>query len=271
MERGQGDIEVEDGVSDDGVEAVEAVDVGGDGDGEKPRFEVNGVQVCASTLASVSGAVVASVFGVTGTVVGAAVGSVIATTGSAIYSHGIRRGTEKLQQTQAAQLAQLMRRRPRATGLAAGAPADAGANAAAQDGSDQDGTRDGEGLRERLARHRLGVIAGVVLVFVASLAAITLVEVASRRSIADIAGHHSSGDTSIGSILGGGKDDDTDEPDSSTTTVPAGSDEAPDSSSTTVSDGGDGDGGGDTPTTESTPSSTPDSTPDPTTAAPESG
>ena len=66
----------------------------------RPRLDVNGIQVCASTLASVSAAAVASIFGVAGTILGAAVVSLVATVGGALYSHGIRHTGAKLQEAQ---------------------------------------------------------------------------------------------------------------------------------------------------------------------------
>jgi hypothetical protein len=61
------------------------------------RIGVSGSQVAASVLASTSAAVVASVFGVAGTVIGAAVVSVVATVGTAAYGLGIRRTRARLQ------------------------------------------------------------------------------------------------------------------------------------------------------------------------------
>lgn len=52
------------------------------------------VQVVASALATVSGAVLASLLGVTGTIIGAAVVSASATTGAAVFSHAFRRTGE---------------------------------------------------------------------------------------------------------------------------------------------------------------------------------
>ena len=58
---------------------------------EPDRLGVTGSQVAGSVLASVSAAVVASYFGVTGTIVGAARVSIVATVGSAAYGLGLRR------------------------------------------------------------------------------------------------------------------------------------------------------------------------------------
>ncbi|MER5214249.1 hypothetical protein ABT063_27675 [Streptomyces sp. NPDC002838] len=52
------------------------------------------VQVVASALATVVGAVLASLPGVTGTIIGAAVISTSATTGAAVFSHAFRRTGE---------------------------------------------------------------------------------------------------------------------------------------------------------------------------------
>lgn len=52
------------------------------------------VQVVASALATVAGAVLASLLGVTGTIIGAAVVSTSATTGAAVFSHAFRRTGE---------------------------------------------------------------------------------------------------------------------------------------------------------------------------------
>jgi len=49
------------------------------------------VQVAAGALASVSAAVLASLFGVAGTMIGAALASVVSTVGAAIYSDSLRR------------------------------------------------------------------------------------------------------------------------------------------------------------------------------------
>src|SRR4051794_22213973 len=49
------------------------------------------VQVTAAALASVSAAVIASLFGVAGTMIGAALASVVSTVGAAIYSDSLRR------------------------------------------------------------------------------------------------------------------------------------------------------------------------------------
>jgi hypothetical protein len=142
----------------------------------RPRLEVSGIQVCASTLASVSAAAVASIFGVAGTILGAAVVSLVATVGGALYSHRIRHTGAKLQEAQVIPVI----------------------------GAGRDRDRPSPRWREWLAARRWGVVAGVALVFVASLVAVTLIELVGRQPLANASGGDSSGSTSVGALLGGG-------------------------------------------------------------------
>jgi hypothetical protein len=57
-------------------------------------LDLTAVQVVASALATVVGAVPASLLGVAGTIIGAAVVSASATTGAAVFSHAFRRTGE---------------------------------------------------------------------------------------------------------------------------------------------------------------------------------
>lgn len=192
--------------SDEEVEEPADEKADGAGGSVLSKLDVTGTQVCASTLASVSAAAVASIFGVAGTVVGAALASIVATVGSAFYSHGISRTSEKLQQTPVAGLI-----RPGVGGLTrrfAAAPV------SARDDGDGDGDGDGSsGWRAWLAERHWGVVAGVAIVFAGSLLAVTLIELVGQQPLASLTGNDPSGNTSIGSFLddGGkdGADDDT--------------------------------------------------------------
>src|SRR4051812_30098160 len=62
----------------------------------RARTGLSPVQVVTSALASVSAAVVASFFGVAGTLIGAALASVITTVSAALYGESLRRTTERL-------------------------------------------------------------------------------------------------------------------------------------------------------------------------------
>ncbi len=68
------------------------------------RFDVSALQVMASVLAAVTGAIAASYLGVAGTIIGTAMMSVAGTAGSAIYRFYLGAGKERLQ-AKAAELA----------------------------------------------------------------------------------------------------------------------------------------------------------------------
>ncbi len=63
------------------------------------RFDVSGLQIMASVLAALSGAILASYLGVAGTIIGTAVMSVAATGGTAFYKHYLGRTAEHLKET----------------------------------------------------------------------------------------------------------------------------------------------------------------------------
>ncbi|WP_329277846.1 hypothetical protein [Streptomyces sp. NBC_01451] len=74
-----------------------AGEAGGEEEERAPKrkvLDLTVVQVVASALATVVGAVLASLLGVTGTIIGAAVVSASATTGAAVFSHAFRRTGE---------------------------------------------------------------------------------------------------------------------------------------------------------------------------------
>jgi hypothetical protein len=197
---------------------------------------VNGIQVCAGTLASVSGAAVASVFGVAGTVAGAAVGSVIATVAGAVYTHGLQQTGEKLQQHPTVR----QWWEPRRSMAAPRSSTDDNSPPSAPAGPDER-----PAWREWLAERRWGVVVATGGVFVLSLLLITAVELIGQRPIS---GNHDRGSTSIGSLLGGSEDP-TDE-------APSEDDAPGDTTDTTAADDGsssdDEDTGGDEGTTDTT-------------------
>jgi len=61
----------------------------------RPRPELSAVQVVATVLAAVTGAILASSLGVVGTVAGTAIASAASTTATAIYRHYLGRGKER--------------------------------------------------------------------------------------------------------------------------------------------------------------------------------
>jgi len=60
------------------------------------RFNLSGIQVAASVLATLTGAIAASYLGVASTLVGAAVGSIASTVGTEVYRHYLGRTHERL-------------------------------------------------------------------------------------------------------------------------------------------------------------------------------
>jgi hypothetical protein len=132
------------------------------------RLELSRLEVIASTLAAASAALVASYFGVNGTVIGAAVASVVATVGSAVYGHWLRRTHDRLR-----------RRR--------GEPAE-------------------PRPYERISRPRLirwsRVAAASLLVFTAAMGAVTAAELMAHRPLAAlIADHPARSATSVGAVI----------------------------------------------------------------------
>lgn len=208
----------------------------------RPRLEVSGIQVAAGALASVSAAVVASLFGAAGTLIGAAVASVVTTVGSAIYGVWIRHTGEKLRQTQG-----VLPFRPTLPSIPKGRI---------------------ERGRAWLSERRSGVLAGVGLVFVATMAVVTLVEVVGQRPLSSVASRDSSGTTSIGAVVRGdtggddsdpgsdsGSDSDDDRsPDTTATTTTPGDDSSSTQSPSTTSPSGDV--GGEAPSDSSDSSAT---------------
>lgn len=68
-----------------------------DTDKDQPKgLQLSATQVAAGALASVSSAVVASFFGLAGTLIGAALASVISTVSAALYSSSLRKTNERL-------------------------------------------------------------------------------------------------------------------------------------------------------------------------------
>ncbi|HLI39003.1 MAG TPA: hypothetical protein VKV80_16940 [Streptosporangiaceae bacterium] len=62
----------------------------------RPRLELSGIQLAASVLASVTGAILASGLGVAGTIAGTAVAAFASTAGGAVYKHYLARTGERL-------------------------------------------------------------------------------------------------------------------------------------------------------------------------------
>ncbi|HEX5365130.1 MAG TPA: hypothetical protein VFW63_00500 [Acidimicrobiales bacterium] len=216
---------------------------------------MSGTQVAASVLASVSAAVVASFFGVAGTVVGAAVVSVVATVGSAAYGVGIRRTRARLRNVQVRQAASLRHSRPSPAVPVAGhghdRPEGDGDVPSAAGG--QAGGRAPRWWPGALARRRWSLAGGLAVVLAGSLGIVTVAEVVNDGPLAG--GSHG-GRTSIGSLIS----DDGGDPAPTSTTV----DRSPTTTAPTAEpDRQDAPDGGDEPDGSSPTTSEPTSTTEP--------
>jgi hypothetical protein len=181
-------------------------------------------QILASAGGAVLSAVIASIFGVKGTIVGVAIGSVAATTGSALLFQSIERTNQAVKQVVVrAPESSVLRRLGGTTtaGVTESEPADASAlteetttSAAASDTAvtaasgeppaadrtEQMPATPDEAVTAR-SRLRWPVVAGVVAgVFVFSLLLVTGVELIAGKPLADLFGGHSKG-TSVGGVF----------------------------------------------------------------------
>lgn len=68
-------------------------------DRQPDKLGLSATQLIASCLAAMSATVVASFFGVAGTVIGAALGSMVAVVGNAVYGYSLRRTRSRVRQT----------------------------------------------------------------------------------------------------------------------------------------------------------------------------
>ena len=158
---------------------------------DKRGPHISVTQVVAGALAALSGSVIASFFGVAGTVVGAAVVSVVATVGAALYSYSFHWVTRQVSPLPGSSERSLKRRPGSDLGLTSEA------------------TPDGRGvatIREGLRHLRWRQVALAALAaFVLAMAALTVIELVARGPISSLVpGGGPSGGTSVGDFLGGG-------------------------------------------------------------------
>jgi hypothetical protein len=190
------------------------------------RLNVSLTQILASALASVSAAVVASFFGVAGTIIGTAVVSVVATTGSAVYALWMRRTRRRLRRLrEQAVRASLAARQPTRQQHAGAHPQAPGATAlGAPVGSPADVTAAHQrpavsaprGWRQRFGRIRMPVLGGVVAVFVIAAGVVTFIEVIANKPLAAMINN-----TSGSGLTWGGGHSGKPAPTTTTTSVPS--------------------------------------------------
>ncbi|HSP36171.1 MAG TPA: hypothetical protein VLR26_00270 [Frankiaceae bacterium] len=180
------------------------------------RVQLSAVQVAASALASVSAAVVASLFGVAGTIVGAGLVAVLSTTGSAIYSSSMKRTSNQLRRAREQLLtaragdSTIPGRRPtrsngagRTIDLTDGADTTAQARKVEGRPVGPQSNRWHKGWLTVGSRRGLkwpALVGAVVLVFAIAIGAITAFEAITQKPISSLTGHNSSSSTTIGSL-----------------------------------------------------------------------
>src|SRR5919199_4303166 len=138
----------------------------------KQAVPLSVVQVLAGALASVSAAVVASTFGLAGTLIGAAVTSVVATIAGALYTHSLERARSRIR----------IRRDPRTGAL------------------EQEVVPPSDAPRAI----SWGLVAGAAaLVFALAIGAVTAVELVASKPVASLLGRAvpEPGGTTLGTVL----------------------------------------------------------------------
>ena len=209
---------------------------------EPRKVELSATQVTASALAAVVGAAASARLGTAGTFIGAGVVSVVATTGSAIFSHSMRRTKHRVQtvvlhhadlaqQSQATtQQIPMLQRESAAQDAAVGGPLSTRDTMVDGDVPAQPirttGRSAGNGLgaRWRSLRWR-PVLAVTMLVFAIAVLGVTAVELVGGKSLNDIETGKQGSGTSLAHVVGGGST-------SSSDSTPSGSAPAPAPSST---------------------------------------
>ncbi|SHN49402.1 hypothetical protein SAMN05660350_00078 [Geodermatophilus obscurus] len=240
-------------------------------DKEKPSgTQLSATQVAAGALAAVSSAVVASFFGLAGTLIGAALASVISTVSAALYSNSLQRTNEKLR-----------RARGQLTGRQSAVEETTVAPAAATPPTQvlpaHLDPRRAPARRSGPRWTRVAVYAGAM--FVLAMGIVTGIELIGQKPVsALVGGTETSRTTTLGEITTASssseqQDDDGSTPSSPTTTAPATGSSAPATDSDTGTDEGstsEEDGGSDS---EESSSATPTQTSkaEPTTGSQRSG
>jgi hypothetical protein len=153
-------------------------------------------KLLAGALAAVSGAVVASFFGVEGTLIGAALVSLLVAPAEAVYTHSLASAH------QVARRSLLRRVGPEAGANEAGAnEAGASEEGASEEGASEEGASEADPQPIRWQR----VAVAAVLAFGIAVVAITGVETVANQPLASLFGSRSQqgGSTSVGVVVAG--------------------------------------------------------------------
>ena len=196
-----------------------------DKDKDKPQGgQLSATQIAAGALAAVSSAVVASFFGLAGTLIGAALASVISTVSAALYSSSLKKTNEKLRRARG----QLTgRQSPVEETRVAPAAADTPATQVLPAHLDP---RRAPARRSRPRWTKVAVYAAAV--FVVAMGIVTGIELIGQKPVsALVGGTQTSQETTIGAITNASSssssDEQQDEDPSSPTTAPATEPSAP--------------------------------------------
>jgi hypothetical protein len=206
-------------------------------DKEKPQgTQLSATQVAAGALAAVSSAVVASFFGLAGTLIGAALASVISTVSAALYSNSLQKTNEKLRRARGQVTGRLSAADE--TEVAAASPA-APATQVLPAHLDP---RRAPARRSRPRWTRVAVYAAAV--FVMAMGIVTGIELIGQKPVsAIVGGTETSRSTTLSELTTASSseqqdDDDASTPSSPTTTAPATGTGAPATDSDTGTDEG---------------------------------
>ena len=159
-------------------------------------------KVVAGTLAAVSAAVIGSFLGVAGTLAGAAIASIVGSVGTEIYQRSLDRGAKKLQT-----LAPAFVKAPAAIGtpeVAAATEEDSPSHTVPEElKQDTPGATATTTTTPRtgIRWNRVGLAA--VALFILAMVPLTLVEMASGRTMANIVGSSAATGTSLGTAVTG--------------------------------------------------------------------
>jgi hypothetical protein len=166
-----------------------------------PKLELSPVQLIAGCLAAVTAAVLASFFGVAGTVIGTALGSIVGTAGTAVYSHSIRKTQARIRAIQAHEEA--TGQAPERVGTPSGETPD---EPAAERAHEAAAATPHTSWREYLRRSWVMIAVAAATAFVLTMTAVTGVEAAARKQLwAIVTGHSQPAgpSTTLGGVVGG--------------------------------------------------------------------
>jgi hypothetical protein len=161
-----------------------------------PRLELSMTQLVATALAAITATIVASYFGVSGTVIGAALASVVSAVGNAVYGHSLRSTRDRVRVVVPSRRPSDPDRDFLPQGRSAALPtANRPENVIDEAVPTLPATRPRAGRRERNPWRGLAI--GAISVFVAVLAVVTGIEVVAGRPLADIVRGDAGSGTSV--------------------------------------------------------------------------